>query len=197
MFEDFKDFTVTGDTDIVGKIGGSGPPVLLLHGYPQNHWEWARVAPRLAERYTVVCTDLRGYGASGKPPAEGDAYSFRRMARDQFEAMRSLGFERFHLVGHDRGARTAHRIALDHSQALRSLAVLDIVPTLDMFERVDAAFARAYWHWFFLQLPHPFPEQLIASDPDHFYEASLFALGQTSESVFDPRQLRAYRESWR
>ncbi len=198
MFEGFTDFVVEGPVEIRGKVGGSGDTaLLLLHGYPQNHHEWAVVAPLLSKKFTVVCPDLRGYGQSGKPPDSGDAYSFRQMANDQVGVMRKLGFERFHVVGHGRGARTAHRLALDHPDSVLSASFLDIVPTLDMFARVDAQFARTYWHWFFLQLPSPFPERLIEGDPDHFYQASLFALGKMGPEDFDATQLEAYRRDWR
>ena len=152
MFESFAEHHVTcGEVDIHARAGGKGPPVLLLHGFPQNLFEWGRVAPLLAERYTVVCADLRGYGQSGKPAGEGETYSFRAMARDQATLMVALGFPRFHLIGPDRGARTAHRMALDHPQSIRSLALLDIVPTPVMFAEANADSARAYWHWYFLQ----------------------------------------------
>lgn len=197
MFEGFKELMVAGEVDIHAQVGGQGPAVLLLHGFPQNLFEWARVAPLLAERYTVVCTDLRGYGQSGKPDAGDDAYSFRAMARDQVAVMHALGFDRFHVVGHDRGARTAHRLALDHPEAVLSLALLDIVPTLEMFASTSAEVARAYWHWFFLQQPFPYPEQLIEASPDHFYEGFFSTLGNMRLGDFDQAQLEAYRNAWR
>jgi haloacetate dehalogenase len=180
-------------------VGGEGPPVLLLHGFPQNHCLWAKVAPILAQRYTVVCADLRGYGDSGKPAPTQDLsnYSFRTLAADQLDLMHQLGFDRFHVVGHDRGARTAHRMALDHADALRSIALLDIVPTHDMFSRVDRHLARAYWHWYFLQQPAPYPEEVIAANPDHFYEGCLVGWGATGLAAFDPEQLESYRKGWR
>jgi len=150
--------------------GGRGPAVLLLHGYPQTHCIWHAIAPRLAEKYTVVAADLRGYGDSSKPaglPDHGN-YAKRAMALDQVEAMQALGYETFHLVGHDRGGRVAHRLALDHPQRVKKLAVLDICPTRTMFEHTDRAFALAYFHWFFLSQPAPFPETLIGSDPEFF-----------------------------
>lgn len=199
MFEGFRREMVQSEVGINAVIGGSGDPVLLLHGYPQNLAMWARVAPMLARDHTVVCTDLRGYGDSEKPAQTEDLanYSFRRMAQDQVEVMEALGFERFHVVGHDRGARTAHRMALDHVDAVRSVAVLDIVPTFDMFAKVDPATARAYWHWYFLQQAAPFPEEVIAANPDHFFEGCLTGWGQMSLSEFDPEQLASYRSSWR
>ena len=150
--------------------GGQGPAVLLLHGYPQTHCIWHQIAPRLAEKYTVVAADLRGYGDSSKPaglPDHGN-YSKRAMAQDQVEAMQALGHEAFYLVGHDRGGRVAHRLALDHPQRVKKLAVLDICPTRTMFERTDRALAKAYFHWFFLIQPAPFPETLIGADPEFF-----------------------------
>jgi haloacetate dehalogenase len=150
--------------------GGTGPAVLLLHGYPQTHCIWHRVAPQLAQKYTVVATDLRGYGDSSKPAGLPDHsnYSKRAMALDQAEVMQALGHREFHLVGHDRGGRVAHRLALDHSQRVKTLAVLDICPTRTMLKRTDRAFAKAYFHWFFLIQPAPFPETLIGADPEFF-----------------------------
>jgi len=199
MFQDFRRQMVRSEIGINTVIGGSGDPVLLLHGYPQNLSMWARVAPLLAREYTVVCTDLRGYGDSEKPTQSDDLanYSFRRMAQDQVDVMNALGFESFHVIGHDRGARTAHRMALDHVDAVRSVAVLDIVPTYDMFDRVDAVTARVYWHWYFLQQPAPYPEEIIAANPDHFFEGCLAGWGAMSISDFDPEQLASYRRSWR
>jgi len=152
--------------------GGQGPAVLLLHGYPQTHVIWHRLAPRLAQKYTVVAADLRGYGDSSKPAGLPDHsnYSKRAMAVDQVELMQALGHREFHLVGHDRGARVAHRLALDHPQCVKKLAVLDICPTRTMYARTDRAFAKAYFHWFFLTQPSPFPEKLIGADPKFFIE---------------------------
>ncbi|GAA3524794.1 alpha/beta hydrolase [Aeromicrobium panaciterrae] len=199
MFESFRQRKVNVEVGINALIGGSGDPVLMLHGYPQNLAMWARIAPLLASDHTVVCTDLRGYGDSDKPAQDADLanYSFRRMAQDQVDVMRMLGFDRFHVIGHDRGARTAHRMALDHPSVVRSLAVLDIVPTYDMFDRVDAVTARAYWHWYFLQQPAPFPEEIIAANPDQFFEGCLTGWGAMRLSDFDPEQLDAYRRTWR
>ena len=144
--------------------GGDGEPVLLLHGYPQTHVCWHKIAPGLAKRYTVVCTDLRGYGKSSKPRglADHSNYAKRAMAQDMVEVMASLGFERFHLVGHDRGARVAHRLAIDHADRVHTLSVLDISPTLKMFESCDMTLARAYYHWYLMLQPPPLPEQLLA-----------------------------------
>ncbi len=150
--------------------GGTGPAVLLLHGYPQTHCIWHKIAPRLAEKFTVVAADLRGYGDSSKPAGLPDHsnYSKRAMAKDQVEVMQALGHEEFYLVGHDRGARVAHRLALDHPQNVSKLAVLDICPTRTMYAHTDRAFAKAYFHWFFLIQPAPFPETLIGADPEFF-----------------------------
>jgi len=171
---------------------------LLLHGFPQCLALWAKVAPLLAERFRVVCADLRGYGDSSKPVCTSDAanYSFRAMAADQVALMRELGHARFHVVGHDRGARTAHRMALDSSDVVRSLAVLDIVPTYAMFMETDRRIASAYWHWYFLSLPAPFPERLIGADPDFFYETSIAGWGGTHLDQFDPDMLAEYRRCW-
>jgi len=162
---------------VVGPRHGEAPPLLLLHGYPQTLAIWHKVAPRLARRFNVVATDLRGYGDSGKPPggARHEAYSKRAMARDQVEAMRALGYERFLLCGHDRGARVAHRLAADHPGAVEKVAVLDIAPTLAMYEQTTEAFARAYWHWFFLILPEPVPEKMIGADPLFLLRAKMAA----------------------
>jgi haloacetate dehalogenase len=185
--------------DIAYVIGGRGPPVLLLHGYPQCKAMWARVAPLLARRFTVVCADLRGYGDSGKPHCAADCsnYAFRTMANDQVALMKMLGFERFHAVGHDRGGRTAHRMALDHAGCLETLTVMDIAPTHTMFMQTDRHLAQAYWHWYFLAQPEPFPETLIARDPDFFYEKSLLGWGAARAEDFDAEMMAEYRRAWR
>lgn len=160
----------TRDAEINFVKAGHGEPVLLLHGYPQTHACWHRIAPSLARRYTVVCADLRGYGDSSKPAGLPDHsnYSKRAMALDMAELMTSLGFDRFHLVGHDRGARVSHRLALDHVDRVQTLSVLDISPTLKMFERTDMAFAKAYYHWFLMLQPPPLPEQMLAGRVPHY-----------------------------
>lgn len=200
MFEGFtqRTFDVNGVT-ISGVVGGSGPPVLLLHGYPQCHAMWARIAPLIAKRFTVVATDLRGYGDSSKPKCTpGNAnYAFREMARDQLEVMRALGFDRFHVIGHDRGGRTAHRMALDAPERVLSLAVLDIVPTYAMFMDTNRHVAGGYWHWYFLSQPEPFPEHMIGLDPDFFYETCLVGWGKTTIADFDAAQIAEYRRCWR
>ncbi len=160
-------------TTISCAVMGSGPPVLLLHGYPENHVTWRDVAPALAGTHTVVLADLRGYGSSGKPApdAAGLVYSKRSMARDQVGLMRQLGFEEFQLVGHDRGGRVAHRLVLDHPTVVTSLAVLDIVPTRHALHNVDRTAAAANYHWFFLAAGGGVPEHMIASDPDFWVRA--------------------------
>ncbi|MDB5028439.1 MAG: alpha/beta hydrolase [Candidatus Eremiobacteraeota bacterium] len=174
MFEDFTSETVdTGEAMIRVRHGGSGPPLLLLHGYPQTHAMWHRIAPRLARDYTVVAMDLRGYGDTSKPPptADHEPYSKRALARDAVAVMRHLGFERFDVAGHDRGGRVAYRLALDHPQRVRKLATLDILPTSEHFRRADMKFGLGYWHWFFLAQPYPLPEKMIGSDPGWFLTA--------------------------
>lgn len=200
MFEGFRQDRIdTGEAVIHCVTGGSGPPVLLLHGFPQTHAMWARIAPRIAERYTVVAADLRGYGASAKPEALPDLsnYSFRAFARDNVRLMQALGHERFHVIGHDRGGRTGHRMALDHPGHVLSLAVLDIVPTYAMLMDTNRKVAGAYWHWYFLSQPAPFPEHMIGLDPDYFYETALVGWGKTKIEDFDAGQIAAYRTAWR
>jgi haloacetate dehalogenase len=173
--------------------GGSGPPLLLLHGNPQTHVMWHRIAPVLARRYHVICPDLRGYGGSLKPPATADhaPYSKRTMANDMVVAMQSFGYHRFPVVAHDRGARVAHRMALDFRATVERLAVLDIIPTLEHFERTDMAFALGYYHWFWFAQPHPFPENLIGAAPDTWFHA---ATGREPKGAdfFHPEALAEY-----
>ncbi len=175
-------------------VTGSKPPLLLLHGYPQSHAMWHELGPRLAEAFTVVAPDLRGYGDSDQPP--GDAghttYSKRELARDVLELMTSLGFETFAVVGHDRGARVAHRLALDAPEAVTRLAVLDIVPTYHVFETVDAFMARAYYHWFFLSQSFPLPEKLIGADPLFYLHRKLGGWGGKGLGVFSKEVLAEY-----
>jgi haloacetate dehalogenase len=188
----------TDEAEIAYDVTGEGAPLLLLHGFPQTRALWARVAPRLADRFTVVTADLRGYGASSKPDARDlSAYGFRAMARDQVALMRGLGFESFHLVGHDRGGRVAHRLALDHPGAVASLTVMDIVPTHRLLSDWTATLAADYWHWTFLAQPAPFPETVIGHDPDHFFEACLLGWGGARLEDFDADALAAYRAAWR
>ena len=152
------------------RIGGEGPPLLLLHGHPQTHVIWHKVADQLAENFTVVAADLRGYGDSDKPPASeaSASYSKRIMARDQLMLMQSFGFTQFSVLAHDRGARVAHRLALDHPDAVTRMILLDIAPTLAMYTQANEEFASAYWHWFFLIRPTPLPEKLIEADPENY-----------------------------
>ena len=182
-----------GGVRVHAVAGGSGPPLLLLHGYPQTLAIWHKVAPRLAERFTVVCADLRGYGDSGKPATDArhEPYSKRAMARDPVALMRGLGFERFRLAGHDRGGRVAHRLAADHPEAVERLAVLDISPTLAMYEQTDMAFARAYWHWFFLVQEAPVPETMIGADPA-FYLRHKMGDGAAGMAPFAPQAWAEY-----
>ena len=172
MFEGFTLAMIdTGEAVLRVRHAGSGPPLLLLHGHPQTHAMWHKLAPRLAQHFSVVLADLRGYGDSSKPPTAPDhaPYSKRAMARDQVALMRQLGFEQFYVAGHDRGARCAYRMALDHPDRVLKLAVLDIIPTYEAFRRTDMTFALGYWHWFFLAQPYPLPEQLIGANPDNYY----------------------------
>jgi haloacetate dehalogenase len=180
-------------------VGGHGPPVLLLHGYPQSLVMWWGVAPLLAERHTVVASDLAGYGASFRPAPAADhaPHSKRAMALDQIEAMAALGFDRFAIAGHDRGGRVAYRMALDHPDAVERLAVLDIVPTGEVWGRVDAKVARGYWHWTFLAQPAPLPERLIGGDPQAFFDVHVrgqLGLG-TAAGRYPPEVLDAYRRT--
>ncbi|MBC8120188.1 MAG: alpha/beta hydrolase [Burkholderiaceae bacterium] len=170
--------------------GGSGPPLLLLHGFPQTHAIWHKVAPQLAEKFTLVMPDLRGYGDSDKPDSSADhaPYSKRTMARDAAELMRSFGFERFLVAGHDRGGRVAHRLAVDHPRAVERLMVLDISPTLTMYEGTTMQFAAAYYHWFFLIQPEPLPERLIAADPLFYLHRKIGAWGSAHAMSEAPSQ---------
>lgn len=179
-------------------VGGSGPPLLLLHGHPQTHLTWHKVAPELAKRFTVVATDLRGYGDSQKLP--GDAqhlnYSKRAMAADQVAVMTALGFDRFDVVAHDRGARVAHRMALDHPERVGRLVLIDIAPTATMYAETSREFATRYFWWFFLIQPFDLPERLIAADPDYFLDRHL--AGQIKiEGSLDPRVTDEYRRCYR
>lgn len=181
--------------DIAYEVSGAGPALLLLHGFPQTRAMWNRIAPQLAARFTVVTADLRGYGDSTAPP-DVAAMSFRAMAGDMVALMRHLGFQEFHVAGHDRGARTAHRMALDAPKAVGRLAVLDIVPTHALLTDLTHPVARAYYHWFFLAQPAPFPERMIAADPEAYYVSCLLGFGKAQVSDFDPEALAAYRQAW-
>jgi haloacetate dehalogenase len=186
-----RDIATPSGARVRVRTAGSGPPVLLLHGYPQTSAMWHLVAPELAGEHTVVCADLPGYGDS-TAPAGGDPVQFgkRAVAADMLAVMGALGFERFSVVGHDRGGRAAYRMALDHPDAVTALGVLDILPTADVFARVDATFARAAWHWFFLAQPADLPERLIGADPDAFF-------ARWMDPVFTPEAAAAYRAAYR
>jgi haloacetate dehalogenase len=178
MFDDFKDVSATVDGVRIKAIqGGNGPALLLLHGHPQTHAIWHKVVPELTKHFTVVTSDLRGYGDSGKPEGLPDHsnYSKRRMAQDQVDLMRTLGYESFAVLAHDRGGRVAARMALDHPAAVTKLIALDVAPTLAMYEQTSFEFARAYWHWFFLVRPAPFPETLIRADADLYLKQTIGA----------------------
>ena len=178
-FKPFKIKTSDPLVEIVGEIGGSGPPVLLLHGNPLSHHSWRRIAPRLARDFTVVATDLRGYGDSSKPVGtEGHLeYSFRRMAQDQVDVMAELGFAKFHLAGHDRGARTALRLALDHSEKVLSAAYLDILPTYQVMLDLNAQMAIDLYHWWFMAQAHPLPETLLRGNEEFYIRNKLMKQG--------------------
>lgn len=194
LFPDFEPriFEVNG-IQIAGHIGGSGSPLLLLHGHPQTHAIWHKLAPALMKSHTLVMTDLRGYGDSSKPQGDVDHsnYSKRVMAQDQVEVMNQLGFDRFDVLAHDRGARVAHRLAMDHPDAVKKLIMLDIAPTLSMYEKTTEAFAKAYWHWFFLIQPSPLPERLIEADPAG-YIRDVMGRRFAGLKPFDPLALAEY-----
>jgi len=199
MLDRFEEFDIaTTGTTIHGRRGGQGPPVLLLHGIPETHLMWHRVAPQLAERFTVVATDLRGFGASGTPPSTPDhaPYSMREIARDQVEVMTRLGYEEFAVAGHDRGARCAYRMALDHPAAVARLAVLDIVPTGEAFGRADMDFSLGFWVWSFLAAPYPVPERLIAAAPEVLVDHMLDAWSHGAD-VFPADVREAYTGQFR
>ena len=195
MFQGFEQEKIDADGVEINLVrGGSGPPVLLLHGYPQSHVMWHKVAPVLAQHFTVVATDLRGYGDSAKPEAGADhaGYSKRASARDQVAVMAALGFEKFALVGHDRGARVAHRLARDHAERVQRLAVIDIVPTHTAFADTDMEKAMGYYHWFFLSQPHDLPERLIGGDPEYYLHWCLKSWGGGSLDYFDAEAMAEY-----
>ena len=191
MFTGFESQVIpTSGADIFTRIGGSGPPLLLLHGYPQTHVMWHKVAPALAECFTVVCPDLRGYGDSSKPPTDANhaPYAKRAMARDQVEVMSALGFEQFLAVGHDRGARVLHRLLLDQPSRVQKAALLDIVPTRYIYQTITQQMATIYEHWFFLIQPDGLPERMIGHDPADYLRTKLHRwsadpAGFTSEAM--------------
>ncbi len=199
MFEGFQQRRIEANGVTINLVtAGSGPPLLLLHGYPQTHAMWHRVAPRLAEEFTVVVPDLRGYGSSSKPQGGGDhtAYAKRTLALDQVEVMRALGFEQFYVAGHDRGARVAYRMALDHPQRVRKLCVLDVIPTYTMFAGVNKAMALGTYHWFFLAQPFDLPEHLIGGDPEYFIRHTLGGWAGKLDA-FAPEALQQYIDAFR
>jgi haloacetate dehalogenase len=194
LFPGFEQKRVAGaGAEINLRIGGKGPALLLLHGYPQTHAMWHKLAPRLAEDYTVVCPDLRGYGDSSKPATTPDhaPYAFRSMAADMAAVMTTLGFDRFYLAGHDRGGRVSHRLTLDHQPRVKKVAVLDIVPTLHLYENVNQQVATGYYHWFYLIQPDPMPERMIGADPEFYFRKKT---GQWSGAghAFDPEAMAEY-----
>ena len=194
MLDSFTPFDLSrGPVRLHGRIGGRGAPLLLLHGHPQTHAIWHRVAPQLADHFTLVMMDLRGYGDSGRPAGGPDhaAYSKREMALDALAVMQQHGFERFGVLAHDRGARVAHRLAADHPDAVDRLLLLDIAPTLAMYRDTSEAFARAYWHWFFLIQPPPLPEALIEGDPAR-YIRSVMGSRHAGLAPFAPEALLEY-----
>ncbi|WP_062210616.1 alpha/beta fold hydrolase [Aureimonas sp. AU12] len=197
MFEGFETRILPGEgAEISCRIAGSGPPLLLLHGYPQTGAMWAGIAGDLAQRFTVVVADLRGYGQSSTPESTGgEAYSKRRMAADMVAVMAGLGFERFRVAGHDRGARVAYRMALDHPGTVEQLVLLDIIPTLEMWDRVDAARMLSTYHWAFLAQPNPLPERLISADPVFYLDHTLASWTKgRSTAAFAPDALAEYRK---
>lgn len=199
FFAGFRAFDAPcGDIVIRGRTGGTGPALLLLHGYPQTHVMWHLAAPLLAKDFSVVVADLRGYGDSSKPPSDAQhlAYSKREMARDMVAMMDLLGHQRFFLAGHDRGGRVAHRLAMDWPERVVKLAVLDIAPTREMYRNTTEAFARAYWHWFFLIQPHDFPERMILADTDAYWMRKS-KTGSKTTDVFAPEALAEYLRCFR
>ena len=197
MFDGFERRDVETERGTIhARVGGSGPPLLLLHGYPETHLMWHSCAPALANRFTVVATDLSGYGASLRPAPAADhaPHSKRALALDHLQAMASLGHERFAVAGHDRGGRVGYRMALDHPDRVSALAVLDIVPTAEVWARADDRLALVYWHWGFLAQPAPLPERLIAGDPAAYFEHHLRSIGLGREPDRYPESvIAAYR----
>jgi haloacetate dehalogenase len=197
MFEGFTGRELATERGVIhARVAGDGPPLLLLHGYPETHLMWHSTAPALAERFTVVAADLSGYGKSLRPVTADDhaPHSKRALALDQVQAMAALGYDRFAVAGHDRGGRVAYRMALDHPGVVSALAVLDIVPTADVWAHADALLALAYWHWGFLAQPAPLPERLIAGDRDAFFEHHLLRIGLGADADrYPPEVINGYR----
>ena len=184
MFEQFKQDKINvNGININYKIGGKGEPLLLLHGYPQSHILWRKIAPLFAKDYTVICADLRGYGDSDKPKSDEKhlTYSKKTMGLDQNELMKKLGFNKYFLVGHDRGARVAHRMAIDFKESIKKISVLDIVPTSHVFKNTNAILARRYYHWFFLIQSYPHPETMIGNDPEYYIRSKLQMWGANNQ----------------
>jgi haloacetate dehalogenase len=198
-----------GDVSLRVRVGGTGPPLLLLHGYPETHLMWGGIAADLAREFTVVAPDLRGYGGSSKPPTvpTHETYGKRAMAADGVALMQQLGFDRFDVAGHDRGGRAAYRMALDFPEAVRRLTVMDVIPTGEVWARADARFALGYWHWGFLALAEPVPETIIAHDPEHFFFDAEFggiirsfapeAVADYARCVRDPEVVHGICEDYR
>lgn len=194
MFENFTKTTIkTNGAEIVTVVGGEGPPLLLMHGNPFNHLSWHKIAPRLARDFTVVCTDLRGYGDSSKPEGGGDHadYSFRAMAQDQVEVMQALGFEQFNAAGHDRGARVLHRMCLDHPEKVLKAGFVDMLPQHHLLNNVTRQWAKFSWHWFFMTQDAPTPERMMDADPEFFILRKLSKTAQGT-SFFGPEALADY-----
>ncbi|MFI6290504.1 alpha/beta fold hydrolase [Nonomuraea sp. NPDC050790] len=205
MFDDFATAVIdVGETELFVRHGGSGSPLLLLHGHPRTHATWHRLVPHLAPHHTVVCPDLRGYGRSGKPPTTPDhaPYSKRAMAGDMVTLMRTLGHDQFAVAGHDRGAYVAHRLAADHPDAVTRLIVMDGIPIGEALARADAKFAAAWWHWFFLGQSAKPAERIINADPDAWYTATAEQMGQEAyedyrRAIHDPKTVHAMCEDYR
>lgn len=201
MFENFRSETLPGardDVSIHARVGGEGPPLLLLHGFPQTHLTWRRVAPILARRFTVVCADLRGYGGSSAPEDDTEhlTYSKREMARDMIAAMRGLGHDRFRLAGHDRGGRVAYRMALDAPEAVERLAVVEMAPTAMYWRAFDADVSLKVWHWIFLAQPAPIPERLIAPNARFMLERWLAGWSRDGNLDHVADVIDAYEENF-
>ncbi len=197
MIAGFRRETLDGPMGPISyQVAGSGQLLILLHGFPQTSMMWHGIAPNLAQTYRVICPDLRGYGFSAKPLGV-EHYSFREMGSDILALMDHLGIEHAHLIGHDRGARVSHRLALDHSDRFKTLTLMDIIPTHTLFADLSREVALGYYHWLFLAQPAPLPDSMIAHDPDTYFESCLMAWGTGNEPDFDQTALEAYRTAWR